>query len=541
LPDGRVDQLRVSFDMPALAKAVKGQLSLLLNGEKATLDLDLDSPKKVLSGEAFALRAGLSSDQVSAKVDGTVQQAPMPGLSGGVSVDIGSIAGLAAWLGQTLPKGQPDPGPLAFAAQLMAEGDKLAVESMTLDGKAVKASGKGSFDGSGEIIRFSGLLDISNLDLNAYLPPDSGQEPKKAQADGAAAGGGKKKKAGAAGWSEKPFRLGVLRQAEGNFKVKTGQVLYRTVVVKESSTTVALDAGILTASINKLNLDQGRASGNVVVDASKKAAGLSYELSLKGIESKPFLESFAEIDWLSGRLVFDTKGAAKGRNEKEVVESLNGDGVFKFKDGAIEGFDLAGTLRNAQALGISSAEGSGRPKTEFSELGGSYTITDGLLNNPDFKMLAPLVRVTGAGVADLPPRSLDYQVEAKLVSSLEGQGSDEALAGLPIPVHAHGPWDNLAFDIDWKTVLGTAVLDPALLENLPDGLSEAAKGLGVVIPGAATGSGDDSAATSSGGSSLESAVGGALNSLFGGSDDEAISEEQPKKKKKKKKKKAQQD
>ena len=104
-------------------------------------------------------------------------------------------------------------------------------------------------------------------------------------------------------------------------------------------------------------------SGNVVVDASKKAAGFSYELSLKGIESKPFLESFADIDWLSGRLVFDTSGSAKGRNEKEEVESLNGDGAFKFKDGAIEGFDLASTLRNAQALGVSSAEGSSPHKS----------------------------------------------------------------------------------------------------------------------------------------------------------------------------------
>ena len=542
LPDGTIDKLQLDFDLPALAEAAKGRLDLRLNGEAAALALDLDTPEKALSGETFGLRADLNSDHLTAKVDGTLQQAPLPGFAGKLAADASSLARLAAWLGHALPKDQPDPGGLSFSAEMSAAGEKLSLESLSLDGKAVKITGKGSFDGSGELAKFNGMLDIANLDLNVYLPPESASEPKKsAGGDGAASGGGKAKKPAESGWSEKPFKLKALRQAEGNIKVKSGPITYRQVKVQDSSTTVALAAGVMTASVNRLNFDKGRATANAVVDASKKAAGFKYEVSLKGIESKPFLASFADIDWMSGLLAFDTKGTATGRNQKEVVESLNGDGAFKFKDGAIEGFDLAGTLRQANALGLSSLEGSDRPKTEFTELGGSYSITDGLFENGDLKMLAPLVRVTGAGIVDLPPRTLDYQVEAKLVGSLEGQGGDEALAGLPIPIHASGPWDSLKFDIDWKTVLSGAALDPERLENLPSGLSDAAKGLGLVIPGAT--SGGDGGSSDAGDTSLEGAVGGALNQfLGGGGDKDAASEEAaPKKKKKKKKKKKQAD
>ena len=126
----------------------------------------------------------------------------------------------------------------------------------------------------------------------------------------------------------------------------------------------------------------------------------------------------------------------------------------QFKDGAIEGFDLAGTLRQANALWVSPPwKVPIVPRPSSPSSAAAIASPRAWFENKDLKMLAPLVRVNGAGIVDLPPRSLDYQVEAKLVGSLEGQGGDEALAGLPIPIHASGPWDSLTFDIDWKTVL----------------------------------------------------------------------------------------
>jgi len=517
LPDGKIDALHVNFDLPGLAEPAKGALKLQLNGEAAEMDLTVDSLKGVLSGERFALNTALTSKPLTAKLDGSVQQAPLPGFTGSLSAKAGSVERVLTWLGQALPAGQSDPGPLDFKAELAADGHKVSVDTLDLEGQAVKITGKGSYDGSGEIAKFDGLLDIASLDLNAYLPP-AGDDGDKAAKSGGGAGGGGKKKQAATGWSEEPFKLQALRQAEGNVAITSGPIVYRTVKVTESASKLSLAGGVMTATVEKLKFEKGRATANAVVDASKKAADLSYEVSLKGIASQAFLESFADVDWMSGTLLFDTKGTAKGRNEKEVVESLNGDGSFKFKDGAVEGFDLAAVLRNAKALAISKNDGAARPKTEFTELSGSYKITDGRLNNPDLKMLAPLVRVNGSGDVNLPPRTLDYRVEAKLVGSLEGQGGKESLAGIPIPIHASGPWDSPKIDIDWTAALKDSVVD---VEKLPGDLGKAAEGLL---------SGGSSDGESKGG--LEGVVGGALDSLLGGG---SSSDTTTKKKKKKKK------
>ena len=203
-------------------------------------------------------------------------------------------------------------------------------------------------------------------------------------------------------------------------------------------------------------------------------------------------------------VTLQTRGAAKGLNQKQIVSTLNGNGAFKFLDGAFEGFDLAGTLRNAGNLGMSQ-EGE-KPKTDFTELSGSYTITDGLFQNQNLKMLAPLVRMNGAGQANLPPRALDYRVEAKLVASMEGQGGQSALAGLPIPIHVHGSWDSLSYDVDWASVFKAAALDPSRIANMPANLLDAAQNFGVALP--IPGVGGEGGVVGTVGSALQGILGG---------------------------------
>ena len=141
------------------------------------------------------------------------------------------------------------------------------------------------------------------------------------------------------------------------------------------------------------------------------------------------------------------------------------------------------------------------------------------------------MRVTGAGQADLPPQTLDYNVEAKLIASLEGQGGSDALAGLPIPVHSYGPWDNLSYDVDYATMFSAAALDPARLANLPADIAGKAIDFGVnlSLPGLGGAEGTDggllegvlggATGGESGGESgsLGSALGGAVEGILGGS------------------------
>ncbi len=446
---------------------------LILNDEPVTLDLSVKTPRDLLTGKSAAIQTALVTKHLTTGFDAKIQQQPVPGLDGAFRLDIASVGKLAAWLGQPLDKAQPDPGPLKLRATFSGDGAKVALKQATIEGKELKAKAAGSFDGSKAIPRFKSDIEIMEANLNAYLPAPAAE--KKAPAKP------KTGKQRPGGWSEEPLDFSPLSKANGDIDVKIGTIRYKDLLIQNGRIRVSIANGVLTTSIEQLKLAEGTISATAKIDASKPAAVLDYQASITGVEARKLLKTFADNDRLSGKANFQTRGKARGRTQKELVESLNGDGRFKFIDGAIHGINLAATLRKAKTLGIGASGGEAQ-KTDFAELSGSFTIKNGLLENRDFKMLAPLIRLSGTGVVPLPPQQVDYLVTAKLVASIKGQGGGDALAGLPIPIKVKGPWSNVGYGVDWKSVFSKAMLDPERLKNMPTDLRDSAKGFGVDLP-----------------------------------------------------------
>ncbi len=112
----------------------------------------------------------------------------------------------------------------------------------------------------------------------------------------------------------------------------------------------------------------------------------------------------------------------------------------------------------------------------------------------------------------LLPRTIDYRVEAKLVSSLAVQGGKDALAGLSIPIHCPGTWDKPACKPDYETMFRQAALDPERLANMPADLQGMAEGLGIPLKLPTVPSGGETGGV---GGALGAAIGGALGVLPG--------------------------
>jgi len=64
------------------------------------------------------------------------------------------------------------------------------------------------------------------------------------------------------------------------------------------------------------------------------------------------------------------------------------------------------------------------------------------------------VRVGGRGDIDIGNGTLDYTTKATVVASAKGQGGADVdqLAGLTVPVHLTGPFDNLKYDVNYGAV-----------------------------------------------------------------------------------------
>jgi len=134
-----------------------------------------------------------------------------------------------------------------------------------------------------------------------------------------------------------------------------------------------------------------------------------------------------------------------------------------FSDGAIRGVNIAQMTRNIQLGNIAGLSDGTSLKTDFSAFSTSFNIARGIAQTNDIKILSPLVRVTGAGVADLPRRTLNFRINPKFVASIEGQGGGGDLTGIEVPILVRGPWSNptIAPDIEGLLRDPSRVIDAA--------------------------------------------------------------------------------
>lgn len=468
---GSVSELRMDLDIPGLSKQATLKGGVVYNKEKVDLDLKLNSVQLALNRKPFTVASKVASKVFNASYNGTLQQQPNPGLDGALNLDVPSVSRLMSWMDQPLAKGQPDPGPVKLRAVFEAKGSRAVLKEANISGKALQAKASGQLDRRADKSILNAKLHVENANLNAYLPPPPEKQPV---AEGKAPPAGKQKPGT---WSDEPLDLSALSSADGDIDIKIGSLRYRELTIKPGHIAVKLKKGVLDVSIDPLRVADGTITSKLHLDAAKKAAKLNYQLDISGLEARPLLKTFAGNDRLSGNTEFTFKGSAIGRSQKALVRSLNGKGQFKFLDGAIHGINIPATLRQAKTLGLKKEAGEA-VKTDFAELSGTFVIKKGILKNRDLKMLAPLMRLNGEGRVPMPPRTIDYDLTAKLVGSLKGQSGKDSMAGLPIPIKVSGPWHDIAYKVDWKKAFGDASMDPDRLRSLPQSLKESGKGLG---------------------------------------------------------------
>src|SRR5690606_27321015 len=154
----------------------------------------------------------------------------------------------------------------------------------------------------------------------------------------------------------------------------------------------------------------------------------------------------AQSDTLEGRGSLNLDVTSRGATTDAMRAGLSGSGDILLVDGAIRGFNLAGTLREVRGMlqqlrGEKTYRGNAVEKTDFSELKGTCWILDGVLSNRDLSLKAPLLGAAGAGTVNLAQGTLDYTTCATLAATSKGQGGKELgdVRGFTVPVRLTGP------------------------------------------------------------------------------------------------------
>lgn len=263
-------------------------------------------------------------------------------------------------------------------------------------------------------------------------------------------------KSGRPGGAPATLDFSALRGLQGEGALKIGRLVVDGLTLAAVSADLRVAGGKLEVAPFAAAAFEGNVRGALTLDGSASTPAIALKTQASGIAIAPLLKHFAQSDTLEGRGSLNLDVSARGNTTAALRAALNGSGDILLVDGAVRGFNLAGTLREARGMlqqlrGEKTYRGSTAEKTDFSELKGTFTIRDGILLNRDLALKAPLLRAAGAGSVDLARGTLDYTTRATLAATSKGQGGKDVseLRGFTVPVHFTGPLSAPQYTIDF--------------------------------------------------------------------------------------------
>ncbi len=422
----------VSLSLPSLDEQLDVSGALTWNGERVNIDAAVTRPRAVMDGGTTAATIGVSSNPVTFDYAGDVSFDAQLTPKGTVTLDVPSVRKLASWTGNPLADGGGF-GPLTLKGQIGGTGTRYTFSNATMSLDGMNASGNLAVETAGARPKITGSLAVDQIDTNVY--------------------GGE----GDGGWSTDVIDFSGLKAVDTDLTLSAGEIIFGNIVVGESALGLAINNGRLVANLTKMALYEGAGTGKLTLNGASATPSLAADFNLSGLAIEPFLQAASGFERLKGTGLFNIAVTAQGASQAQMVNTLNGTGKIDFRNGAIKGINLAQIIRTALTNPISGWSNASSQDTDFSELTGSFNITNGVLANNDLTMLGPLLRLTGAGTTSIVSKTINYRVKPKLVASLEGQGGTGGDAtGLNVPVIVTGTWSNPKFAPD----LAAALSDP---------------------------------------------------------------------------------
>jgi AsmA protein len=341
---------------------------------------------------------------------------------------------------------------LAMDTQFSGSSDSFAAKNLTISLDQSKITGQLAISNFAKpAVNFA--LKLDQIDADRYLPPQAEAEAK-AKAQPAA---NKPAAQTSAAAESEALPLDAIRQLNAKGTLDVGKLKINN--VRSENIHVSLDAkqGLVKLNPLRASLYQGSYNGNVQLDARGKTLSLAIDEQLKGVQAGPLLKDFSGDDTVSGVASLKVKLSGTGNTPLAIQQTLNGNGNFSFTNGAVKGVNIAESIRVAKAAikGEKLPESSAPLQTDFSSLTGSFTAKNGLISNQDLAVMSPLLRITGAGTANLPTQSINYGLTVGIVETSKGQGGKalDDLKGLNIPVRITGTFSNPKPQVDLSKLL----------------------------------------------------------------------------------------
>ena len=275
-----------------------------------------------------------------------------------------------------------------------------------------------------------------------------------------------------------PFVLDLspLQGLSASAKIRLGSLQQGQIKLANVDATIEAGGGRVQMAPLNLDLFGGHLAASGSATTSKQPA-LQLQHTLSNVDIGQLLKTLAKYEQLEGRGTVTSSLTAQGGSLEQLTRTLNGK-ASQMRDGAMRGINIGARLREAknmlsQLKGQQTVQRNNAEKTDFSELGGSLNIVNGVIRNDDLSAKSPLLRLAGNGMVDLPASKIDYLLKASLVASSKGQDGRELmeLKALTVPVRLHGPLTAPGYTLDYGSLLldNTRELEQKTRQKLEQG------------------------------------------------------------------------
>ena len=405
-------------------------------------DTALDTSKQTVKLSGLQLKS--NDVTLSAEISGNNIN-DKPSFQGPVTVAPFNPAKLIKQLGIDVPVMQDANAlsKLAASFNLLATENSVDFQSlaMTLDDTQIKGS-TSIKDFALPVITFN--LAADEMDVDDYLPPVTDKSSKPITSPAVVL---------AVGASALPVET--LRKLNIDGQLSLGKLKINGLAMEDIQLNVSAKNGIIKTQQSAKKFYQGSYNSNLSVDIRNKKPALALSEKLFHVQVEPLLKDYKGEAGMSGVIDASTQLQGQGNNADELKSSVNGSLSFLFKDSVVKGFNLQKIIDKAKALIKESALplNNKNDQTLFSEIAGTATIKNGILQNNDLVAISSRIYINGKGSADLNTEKLDYKINTRFIKANATATEPEQFHDTPVNIMVAGTFSKPTYTLDLASLL----------------------------------------------------------------------------------------
>ena len=241
----------------------------------------------------------------------------------------------------------------------------------------------------------------------------------------------------------------ILQQLSGFGSLSVDAIQIQKMPIHGLSINLSAKQGVYMINPLKMKFAQGNYIGRLQFNSLTPTFGLKG--TFLGIDAQTLMASLKPVTriQISGKADVTENLTTQGKSKLALLKNLNGNVLFVFQKGVLQGIDLPYYVALGKSLILNQTTTSepNTHQTEFGTFSGSFDISQGIASNKDFLLQGPHLQGKGGGTVDLVNQKIDFQLSVTLNGS----------SARPLPLVISGPFDSVLIYPDIKKMAVTQI------------------------------------------------------------------------------------